>query len=186
MPVRNLKLDKILEFLLKMHDWGISRVHLLGTTAAKTVTLSAYMARHYFRWLSLDSATYLLEASFGHYLAGEDLRALNVGNKAPIDRATQITCGCYWCRHYTTFGDIIDFERRHKSGFLYRHNFMAINNFARNAYANAVSAVMLEQFVRDNFRNQGVANETINAVRKAEQLITNVNGTTSAEMCLVV
>jgi tRNA-guanine family transglycosylase len=186
MPVRNLKLDEILQFLLQMHDWGITRVHLLGTTAAKTVALSAYMARHFFDWVSLDSATYRLAAGYGQYLASEDMRVIKVGHKDPVARTTQITCGCNWCRYYQDFGGIIDLERRHKAGFLYRHNFMAIDDFARNAYANATSAAMLERFVRISFNNEGVANETIQAVREAEQFIGNVSGTTgTGSRCVV-
>lgn len=188
MPVRNLKLDNILEFLLKMHEWGISRVHLLGTTAAKTITLAAYMARHFFRWLSLDSATYRLAAGYGQYLAKEDLRVIRVGNKNPVDRTGQITCRCPWCRHYTEFGNIIDMEPSLKSGFLYRHNLTVTTNFARDAYANAVSAAMLGRFVTNNFNNRGVADETINAVKKAEYVIRNAFSMIPpvSNMCAVV
>ena len=62
MPVRNLKVERILDFMLHMYDWGVMRVHLLGTTAAKTLTLSAFMARHFFDWVSLDSTTWLMAA----------------------------------------------------------------------------------------------------------------------------
>jgi hypothetical protein len=45
--------------------------------------------------------------------------------------------------------------------------FIVIDNFARNAYENATSAGMLEQFVTDNLRNQGGAYEVKHAVREA-------------------
>ncbi|MGA2227817.1 MAG: hypothetical protein ABSH41_25560 [Syntrophobacteraceae bacterium] len=187
MPVRNLKLNAILEFLLKMHEHGLTRVHLLGTTAAKTITLSAYMARHFFQWISLDSTTWRLAADNKKYLASADLRALNVGQKDPIDRSTVITCQCNWCRYYQNFGSIIDMESRLKSGFLYRHNFMATQRFARNAYVRAGSAASLVEFVDCNFHNRSIANETINVVRKAEQFIRNIGGTTDAgSRCMVV
>jgi tRNA-guanine family transglycosylase len=186
MPVRNLKLNAILEFLLKMHEYRVTQVHLLGTTSAKAITLSAFMARHVFDWVSLDSATYRLAAGYGQYLASEDLRIINVGYKDPVDGNTRVTCRCPWCRRYRDFGAIIDFERRHKTGFLYRHNFVATENFARNAYANATSAAMLERFVRISFNNEGIANETIQAVREAEQFIGNISGTTgTGSRCVV-
>jgi tRNA-guanine family transglycosylase len=186
MPVRNLKLDKILEFLLRMHGWGVFRAHLLGTTSAKTLALSAFMARHLFDWVSLDSATYRLTAGYGQYLASEDLRIINVGHKDPVARTTPITCRCNWCRYYRTFGDIIDLERSHKSSFLYRHNLVTTFAFARNAYANAASAASLVQFISNNFKNRSIANETINAVREAEQVLFSGSSTATGSSSQLV
>jgi tRNA-guanine family transglycosylase len=171
MPVRNLRLERILDFLLEMHDFGVRCVHVLGTSAAKTITLSAFMARHFFRWVSLDSTTWLMMADSGKYLDCNDLREIKVGQKDPISRTTALDCECTWCRRYIDFGNIIDMEPGFKTGFLYRHNFTVTEYFARNAYANAISAAMLEQFVQRNFSNIAIRNETISAIRKAERAI---------------
>jgi hypothetical protein len=56
-PVRNLNLKDISLFLIRFYQMGIKRVHLLGTSSFYRMALCAYMARHYFEWVSLDSTS---------------------------------------------------------------------------------------------------------------------------------
>ncbi|MGA2228943.1 MAG: hypothetical protein ABSH41_31285 [Syntrophobacteraceae bacterium] len=170
MPVRNLKLNEVLRFWLKMYEYGITRVHLLGTTAAKAITLAAYMARqHFFEWVSLDSTTWMLAANNKQYLASEDLKGLRVGDEKLISPTRRKTCNCLWCSDFTDFAGIINMDSRSKSRFLARHNFMATQNFARNAYVRAGSAANLEEFINNNFTNDRIARETVSAIREAAQ-----------------
>ena len=175
MPVRNLSLQDIYYFLLEMYDCGVTRIHLLGTTAAKIIALAAYMARHFFRWVSLDSTTWRSAADYGKYLASEDLRQLNVGRQAPINPRTLITCRCKWCRYYMDYGSIIDMDHVSKLSFLHRHNIMATDTFARTAYLNSTSAASLESFVNSRFRNQRFAQEIVKVVNEAERHLWTIN-----------
>jgi hypothetical protein len=57
MPIRGLKIWEIALFLVRFYQFGINRVHLLGTSSFLTIALGAYMARHLFDWVSLDATS---------------------------------------------------------------------------------------------------------------------------------
>ena len=59
MPIRNLSISEIFNFLYEFYQRGIFNIHLLGTARLVIIALCAFMARHMFKWVSIDSTTWL-------------------------------------------------------------------------------------------------------------------------------
>ena len=48
LPVRNMSMKDIAMFLLKMHEWGVKKVHILGSSSLPVISVCAYMSQRFF------------------------------------------------------------------------------------------------------------------------------------------
>jgi hypothetical protein len=155
MPVRNMDAEGAISFFRSMFHKQIRRVHLLGTTSSEFIALSAYLARHFFDYISLDSTTWFKNALNGWYMKPSDLKTQNV-RKGANDRGDQaaISCGCPWCSYETALNEISDKDYTEKMEFLCQHNFWVIRNFADLAFEAAVDLQSFERFLDGRFQDQ--------------------------------
>lgn len=137
MPVRNLKLEELALFLIRFHQMGVKRVHLLGTSSFYTMALCAFMARHYFECVSLDSTTWRIEAQHARYL-NPDLSRTWVVDDGIIGDHQKLPCQCPWCMG-KTFSDIKALGTRDRLAFLRFHNLWATEKAAKDLLENAQS-----------------------------------------------
>ena len=148
MPLRNLGLDEISLFLLRFHRLETKKVHLLGSTSFFVMALSAFFARHFFEWLSLDATSWRLAPEKGQsYFNPFDLSAEYIGDDVLIDETTPMICQCPFCEN-TTFTYIKNLPYGDKIAFLRSHNFWVIEKAAEDLYENATDLVRLERFLR--------------------------------------
>jgi hypothetical protein len=148
MPLRNLELDEIALFLLLFHQLGTKKVHLLGSTSFFVITLSAFFARHFFEWVSLDATSWRLAAEKAQaYFNPFDLSAENIGDKVLIDESIPMICSCPFCEN-RTFTFIKTLPYSDKLALLRSHNFWVIEQAAADLYENASDLLRFERFLR--------------------------------------
>jgi tRNA-guanine family transglycosylase len=138
MPVRNLTLQEISDFMLRFYQKGVKRVHLLGVGSFYQIALAAYLARNYFDWVSVDATTWRMEGGFGKYLNPHDLSRENIGQKITTVPDIEMDCLCPWCQ-YETFASIHQKHPTDMTAFLMRHNFWVTNHLAHELYDHADS-----------------------------------------------
>jgi tRNA-guanine family transglycosylase len=138
MPVRNLTVNEIADFMFRFYQLGVKRVHLLGVASFYVMALAAYLAKHYFEWVSLDAQTWRIEANYSKYLNPHDLSREYIGDNVQIDSNTKIDCSCPWCQ-YNTLETIRDMPYTDRSFFLMRHNFWVTVNVGQQLYEHADS-----------------------------------------------
>lgn len=138
MPVRNLTLQEITNFMLRFYQKGVKRVHLLGVGSFYQIALAAYLARHYFEWVSVDATTWRIEAGYNRYLNPHDLSREYIGDKVTINTEVAMDCPCPWCQ-YETFHSIQQKHYSDRMAFLMRHNFWVTNHLAKELFDNARS-----------------------------------------------
>jgi len=151
MPVRTLKLPEIAIFMTRIYQLGIRRVHLLGVTEFFTLALAAYMARHFFDWVSLDSRTWKIRAQYSTYINPHDLNREALTSHVIIDEGTKMDCSCPWCKD-RSFNYIKHLPYTDKRIFLGCHNYWVIEKAAKDLYANAGTIFELERYLRLNYR----------------------------------
>jgi queuine/archaeosine tRNA-ribosyltransferase len=147
MPTRTLKLPEIALFMIRFYQLGIRRVHLLGVTEFFTLALAAYMSRHFFDWVSLDSRTWKIRATYSQYLNPHDLMGEELGNNVIIDAGTKTDCSCPWCKD-RTFNYMKHLPYKDKRTFLGCHNHWAIEKAGRDLYQNSRTIAELERYLR--------------------------------------
>ena len=147
MPVRKMKLSEIALIMIRSWQLGIDRFHLLGVTEFFTLALAAYMARHFFQRVSLDSRTWKIRSSYNSYLNPHDLIEHEIGNNVIIDEGIEIDCSCPWCqdRKFNYIKNLPYYDRRI---FLGCHNFWIIEKAAIDLYENSGSVVDLERYLK--------------------------------------
>ncbi len=176
MPVRNMDSVSLIKFLKSMYDKQIRRVHFLGTTRPDAIALSAYAARQYFSYISLDATTWRQGAQYGWYLDPFNLKNISVRPDAIFrgDEA-RIRCGCSWCSYESSLSQIKDMEYGEKMSFLCQHNFWAIRNFAEEAYDSSADVGHFESFLRERFEQNA-----------ADAIIKEFEGFTPGEQTLAM
>jgi len=147
MPLRNLELDEISLFLLRFHQLGTKKVHLLGSTSFFVIALSAFFARHFFEWFSLDATTWRFVAERKGYLNPNDLSWENIGEDVLIDESIPMICQCPFCEN-RTFTYIKNLPYGDKVAFLRSHNHYVIERAGEDLYKNASDLLRLENFLR--------------------------------------
>ena len=147
MPLRNLGLDEISLFLLRFHQLGTKKVHLLGSTSFFVMALSALFARHFFEWFSLDATTWRLVAERKGYLNPNDLSWENIGEDVLIDESIAMICQCPFCEN-RTFTYIKNLPYGDKVAFLRSHNYYVIERAGEDLYENAIDLLRFERFLR--------------------------------------
>ena len=153
MPVRNMGVNNILLFLIRMYQLEIKQVHLLGTTDPINITLAAYLAaRDILNWVSLDAQSWRMSSEYSQYLNPYDLRPQYVGGDALINDSHKTSCRCPWCKYRPTFAEIKNMEYTDKTFFLSRHNYWVIENFAKDVFENSTDWGVLNNFLKRRFQ----------------------------------
>jgi tRNA-guanine family transglycosylase len=156
MPIRNLGLAEITLFLMHFRELGIKQVHLLGTTKIFPIALCAYMARHFFDWVSFDSTNW--NAKHGHYFNPHDLSPERIAPKMVIDETIRMDCDCPWCKG-KTFTYIKDLPQTEQTAFMRCHNHWVIEKAVRESYGNAETVSQLRAFLTRRCRDQNQVEE---------------------------
>jgi len=150
LPVRNLEAYEIALFLIAFSKLNIRMVHILGTSTLLTTALAAFMAKHYFSWISLDSTSWRLSAQYNHYINPFSLKSVDVSNNVIIDENIRINCQCPWCRG-KTFTYIRNLPHTEKISFLRSHNWWVINNAAKELYQYSDTVLTLKEHLMTRY-----------------------------------
>jgi len=163
MPTRNMKLADIASFMIRFYQLGIDRVHLLGVTEFFTLALAAYMARHYFKRVSLDSRTWKYRATYTSYINPHDLIGEGLGNDVVIDESIKMDCACPWCKE-RSFSYIKNYPYSDRRILLGCHNFWVTEKAAIDLYDNSGSVAELERYFKQHARRTDRIEELINTL----------------------
>lgn len=147
MPIRNLEIWEIALFLVRFYQLGIRRVHLLGTSKLFAIALCAYMARHYFDWVSLDASSWRKAGDKAECFNPFDLSREKFGSRIIINDEFDNDCPCPHCTG-KTFGEIKDMELKIKLSLLRNHNWWVLENIFHDLYENCRDIVQLERFLK--------------------------------------
>jgi tRNA-guanine family transglycosylase len=165
MPIRNLGLAEITLFLMRFWELGIKQVHLLGTTKIFPIALCAYMARHFFDWVSFDSTTW--NAKFGTYFNPHDLSSERVDPGMVIDESIRMDCDCPWCKE-KTFTYIKNLPLTERTALMRCHNHWVIEKAIRDSYENAETVSQLRAFLRRRCRDKDQVEELCRCLAVAD------------------
>ena len=147
MPCRNLDLEEINSFLCLFESFGIKQVHLLGVSAFFPIALSAYMARHYFDWISLDATTWRIQAEKSEFMNHRDLTPENVNYRVVIPPSVINDCPCPYCNG-TSFYEIREMPYYQKLRHLHCHNYWVIENAAKKLFEHAGDLYTFRAYLR--------------------------------------
>ena len=144
MPVRNFDAHEIAVFLITFYKLNIPMIHLLGTSTLLTTAMAAYMAKHYFKWVSMDATSWHLSAQHSNYANPLSLQVTNVGYNVIIDENIRVNCPCPWCEK-KTFSYIKNLPHTEKISFLRCHNWWVINHAAKDLYEHSDTVLTLKE-----------------------------------------
>lgn len=148
LPIRNLSPPEIALFLTRFYQMGIRKVHILGTTKWDVMALGAYMARHIFDWVSIDSTSWRQSAEANDYLNPNDFSGKsNLNRFVLIDDSIPMDCECPWCTG-KTFTYIRNLPYTDRTSFLRCHNYWVTEHFSREVYKHACDLVALGSFLK--------------------------------------
>lgn len=153
MPVRNLKPAELALFLVSFYQRGITRVHLLGTSSFPIIAMSGYMARHLFKWVSLDSTTWRLAADKEGFINPWDLSRTDLRPKIHVPRNALNPCLCPYCsgRNFSSIHTLD--PRKDKVNLLRKHNWWAITHVVADLWANSIDIIQLESALKARCQN---------------------------------
>lgn len=150
MPERNLSIENLALFLVFFYQQGVDKIHLLGTTKPMIIALAAFIAKHLFGWVSLDSTSWQKLARTGIYINHLDLSSEYLGN-VTFETHYNNDCPCPFCKN-KSFSDIYNLKGSAMTYFLGRHNFWVTEYFAKEAFNHCDSVNMLKQFLKKNVK----------------------------------
>ncbi len=150
LPTRNASPQQLIQQFLYLHNMGIRKVHVLGSSTFANIIISAFMARNYFDWVSLDSTTWRQQAQFGVYLHPENLSPikLKTGKKY-----SEIKCSCPWCQ-YQSLDDYSNLPDTDCSYLLLNHNHFVIGNLCKETFCHSGSLDSLIKFCSPRSTNK--------------------------------
>lgn len=128
LPVRNMTMVDIARFLLKMHEWGKKKVHILGSSSLPVISVCSYMSKRFFDWVSFDATTWRISAQYGDFLQSNDLSSKRLNKAGSFD--PEFKCPCRSCNGMT-LGQIAALERKERKKVLMTHNYLAIQNLCK-------------------------------------------------------
>lgn len=160
MPVRELNLAGIALFLASFYKRRISRVHLLGTFTLEVITLCAFMARHFFEWVSIDATSWRMAADKGEFCNPLDLSREIVTPSAIINPDLVNDCPCPFCQGIR-FSNIQGLPRKEKIDLLRKHNWWVMDRACHDFYAKSADIVSLERLLRSRCKRQELVDEMI-------------------------
>ena len=158
LPVRNMNLRQIALFLEQFYRLGIRRVHLLGTSSLSNMAFAAYMARHYFSWISVDSTTWYCSGRFQTYLNPMNLSAEKISSDLFVDASIKNDCPCPWCRN-KTFTDIKNMPYTDRAVFLKSHAYWVTDRLVVDLYANSGNLLTYKNYLLWKTSNPKIVNE---------------------------
>jgi tRNA-guanine family transglycosylase len=146
LPVRHLTLKEVALFLMYFYQIGIKRVHLLGSTTPQAIILSAFFAKHFFEFISLDSTSWLEGTKNKNFINPHDLSIEYFGNTL-MDGDIENDCKCIYCKD-KSFLDINDLDDTEKTYFLGWHNILATENFGRQVLKHCNNINKLSAYLK--------------------------------------
>jgi tRNA-guanine family transglycosylase len=167
MPIRNLSLREIILFLMRFCEMGIKQVHLLGTSQILVIALCAYMARHFFDFVSFDSTSW--SAKYGNYFNPHDLSTEWFAPEMIIDESIPMDCDCPWCKG-KTFTYIKGLPKTEATAFMRCHNHWVIEKAVQESYANAGTVSQLRTFLMRRCSDKEEVEELCRCLAVAEAL----------------
>lgn len=132
----------------KFRGGRLPDIHLLGTTAFGYIAILAYFARNYFDYISLDATSWAYYSRNKDYLLPGDLRAVRIGDVAPLNNRS-MPCDCCHCIRYLQLADLQVQDINYREQILYFHNWLVINNAMKNFYDHAETATTLSNYLND-------------------------------------
>lgn len=167
MPVRNLNFKEISLFLIRFHQMGIKRVHLLGTSSFYNILLCAYLANHLFEWVSLDSTSWMKAAGLGRYL-NPDLTRTRIAAEAEKRPAGKLGCKCPVCagRILSNFQELLPKE---KVVFLHVHNYWTTEKAFRDCFRNSRSLESTARFLKRTCANVKRSQKLLQCLRELDE-----------------
>jgi len=141
LPIRNMSMQDIAMFLLKMHKWGVKKVHVLGSSSLPVISVCAYMAQ-FFDWVSFDATSWQISARKGIFLLPDDLASKKLYSVGSYDQ--NYSCHCKSCKG-RTLGQFAALQRKERMPILMTHNFMAIQNLCKKFGETSFDVQYLEK-----------------------------------------
>lgn len=169
MPVRNLNVKGIILFMVRFYQMGIRQVHILGTSKIGIIAITAYMARHFFDWVSFDATTWRKWAEFSLYMNPHNLLQERIAPDVKIDASIRMDCECPFCRG-KTFTFIKNLPDTDRTAFLRGHNWWVIEKATRDLYQNASNVIALERCLRARGVEIRAVKDLCNALSLADSL----------------
>ena len=161
LPVRNLNEAQLMQLLIRLHRTGKKIIHVLGTAKYSNIVIMAFMARHFFDWLSFDATNWRVSASYQQYMQTRDLSLLNVSSKSSCPTGNPCChppCPCSGMSFQVI--QQMDYTDKHK--LLETHNHLATVNVANELFNHADTAYSLIQYMGKTCRNA----KTVERVRR--------------------
>ena len=169
MPIRNLGIPEIALFLVKFHQLGIKRVHLLGTSQFFSIALCAYMARHVFEWVSIDASSWRKAADKAEGFNPYDLSREKLGSRVLINHDLENDCPCPFCAE-KSFNDIKGLEFADKCSFLRQHNWWVLDKAFRDLYEHSADIIQLERFLKTRSKHPAKVDELIDILSYVDMM----------------
>ena len=169
MPIRNLSDQQIILFMVRFYQMGTRQVHLLGTSTIFSIAIAAYMARHYFDWVSFDATTWRIWADNSLYMNPYNLLQSPIYSNMIIDENIPMDCQCPFCegKTYTYMKNMPENER---VNLLRCHNWWAIEKAARDLYESSGNIIELERCLRGRGVDSTRLDQFCNAMALADSL----------------
>jgi hypothetical protein len=142
-PVRNMTLEQLAAFCIRIWQTGVRIIHILGTTTIRNLAIAAYMACHFFEHVSVDGTNWLWATKFHRYLDSVNLRRKKLNTLVNSDGKSITTCGCSVCKS----GKLLDPNQSAFDMFAI-HNCFVTCHAARMLYENATSIQRLEKYLQ--------------------------------------
>jgi len=177
MPIRNLSISEIVNFLNDFCQRGIFNIHLLGTSRLIIIALCAFMARHLFKWVSIDSTTWNTAAISSGYIHPLSLVQIDLRLNSRRNYGDANDCLCPYCCG-RSLPEIKGLPLAEKRTLLRKHNWWIIDQAFKDLYAVSNSLNDLERYLRGRARFQCQVDELIAALSPIEAIKCGVRSET--------
>ena len=144
-PVRHLSIKDIVLFFMKFHQMGVKQVHVLGSSSFVNIGLCGYMANHFFKKVSFDSASWIISAVHNKYLHPMNLKTIKLGNVTLL-KDIRADCQCVACGG-KSFIDLNNMPYGERFDYVMRHNYFVTEKITREIYDVSQDIDQLRQFL---------------------------------------
>ena len=125
LPKRNMQMKDVAMFLMRMHELGIRKVHILGSSSLPIISVCAFMSQRFFDWISFDSTTWRMKAQNGEFIHPYDHKCLKLHKVGSYD--PRFRCYCSSCKG-RSLNQIAHLNKKEKRKVLVTHNYLAIQD----------------------------------------------------------
>ena len=168
-PIRNLSINEVIVFMVRFYQIGIRQVHILGTSKLFIIAVSAFMARHFFDWVSFDATTWREYAQNALYMNPYNLSQERIAQNVIIDENIPMDCQCPFCND-KTFTFIKNLPDTDRTALLRSHNWWVIEKATRDLYGNSGNVIELERCLRAKGAKPEDVDELCKALSLADSL----------------